>query len=119
MLRHLKRKRGFTLVEIVIAAIIFSLVSIGLYATISALSGPAELSTKETTAAFLGKEALERLRLAVNAEVWDDSSPATNPLAPGPHATSVPVDGVTYTIQYDVSDDASAGGRFVNLNVTW
>jgi len=113
------------MVEVVVAAVIFALTAVGFYATISALTAPAEQSSRDVTAAFLGKQKLEELRSAVDATTWDSGSMVANPLAPGVHpAQNVVVDGITYSVQYTVFDDNVDGngrphGRRVSVNVTY
>jgi len=111
------------MVEVVVAAVIFALTAAGFYATISALTAPAELSTKAVTAAFLGKQKLEELRTAVNADDWEESDPTKYTLVKNHKYDTLPpinIDGIDYTIEYTVSDDDPAtGGREVSLTVTW
>jgi len=113
------RKNGFTLVEVIVAAVIFLLSAAGLLATISAMSQPAAQSSREMTATLIGKQVLEELRQDVDAVTWDtvgaNLEPAVAHVRP-----AVLVDGVTYTPTYTVTPDPQGTrGRVVNVTVTW
>jgi prepilin-type N-terminal cleavage/methylation domain-containing protein len=122
MLKELKKARrqnplnGFTLVEVVVAAIIFAIAAAGMMATVSSLTTPAAESSREVTAAFIGKQILENLRRNVNAENWN-----TGNLSTGFHpAFNTTINEVGYISRYRVvADPAGTAGRQVILNVTW
>jgi type II secretory pathway pseudopilin PulG len=128
MFRNLKKtysKNAFSLVEVVVATLVFSLAAAGIIATISALTQPAAQSSREVKAAMLGKQILENLRNSVDAETWGQ---ATSPLSPigGPHNNGtydaifpIPIDGTDYTPTYQVTDDPDTEGIWVNTTITW
>lgn len=108
--------KGFTVTEVVISALIFSIAAAGMFATVSALRQPAAESADEVAAAFLGKRILDDLRAELDATTWDSGnfSVGTHPMAP------VVIDGITFTPSYDViADPAGTGARKVTLDITW
>jgi len=116
------------MVEVVVAAVIFALTAAGFYATISALTAPAEAKTQEVTAAFLAKQKLEELRTAVNADDWDTGTEATGYGLENNHTYNneppVIVDGITYQIQYTVipvgeTNSFNQTGRQVSMTISW
>jgi|GEM_PF-2405385 len=113
-LKH--NNHGFTITEVVVAAVIFALFGAGIYTTISLLKKPTVETRQSITAAFLGKKVLDDLRTDVSAETWG----GTGPLTPGVYnQTAVTIDGTTYTPSYVVSDEASTQARKVTLTVNW
>lgn len=118
-LKSLLRKNkieAFTMTEIIVATVIFTLGIAGLFTTISSLRQPAIESTQEVTAAFIGKRILEDLRGEVNAASWDSGK-----LATGTHTMSpINVDGRSYNATYTVlNDPAGTNARQVTLNIIW
>lgn len=111
-----QRRDGFTIVEVVVAALIFAITVAGAMGAVSSLRAPAAASKEDITAAFIGKQVLEDLRSAVDAETW-----ASGDLSNGVHTlANMTVGGVTYTPTYTVSDDPSGTqAKKVDLTVTW
>ncbi len=58
---------GFSLLEILMAAIIFTIAVAGVFATLNAVRAPVNNKENELTAASFGKEELEALRTQVSA----------------------------------------------------
>lgn len=110
------RADGFTIVEVVVAALIFALAVTGVFSAIGALRGPAVASKEDITAAFVGKQVLEDLRTEVDAETW-----TTGSLANGNYTLpAVTVDGVAYTPSYLVTNDpGGTQAKKVDLTITW
>ncbi len=109
---------GFTIVEVIVSAVIFTLAVAGIFATISALRSPATESSQEVTAAFVGKRILDDMRTEVSALTWSGGSldPSGSPYA----LNAIVVDGISYTPTYIVEPDPDGtGARKVTLNVTW
>jgi len=75
ILRTINQTCGFTITEVVISAVIFSLVVAGVFMSISLLKKPTVDSTEAMTAAFLGKRVLDDLRTKVDGETWDKGGP--------------------------------------------
>ena len=116
MFRQLKSQiKGFSFVEVVVASVIFTLVAVGMFATISIVRQPAEESSEEITAAFVGKQILENLRKEVDAATW-----GTGPLSVGTYTNLVEVDGVFYNATYIVEDDpGTTSAKKVTMNLKW
>lgn len=107
---------GFTLTELVVSAMIFSLSVAGLLATVSSLNRPSADSFEDVQAAYLGQEVLEDLKKEIDASVWDET---TSNLAIGEHEFGpFTRQGISYNVIYTVNADAS-GGRWVDLTVQW
>ena len=120
-----KNTQGFTITEVIIASLIFTLVTAGLYTTISVLKKPTVDSKQSMTAALLGKKILDNLRTSVDAETWTGGAGPLDPLG-GPtvngvynNLASVTVDGVTYTPSYIVTEETDTAARKVTLTVNW
>jgi prepilin-type N-terminal cleavage/methylation domain-containing protein len=113
-----QKNEGFTVVEVIVASVIFALTAAGIFATVSALNQPATESSEEVTAVFLGKRILEDLRKDVDATTWTGGplDPANSPYT----MNAVVVDGVTYTPVYSVMNDPNGtSARKVTLNILW
>lgn len=106
---RLSGEQGFSMVEVLIAAVILSISVVGVMATMSAQKGPAVESDEKVLAALAAKQFLEELRSKVDAETYD-----TGNLALGLHSN---VSVGAYTVNYFVSADGNA--RKVDLNISW
>ncbi len=118
---HLKQM-GFSLVEVVVATLIFALAAAGIMATVAALSNPSRSVRSDVQAAFLAREVIEDLRGQVTATEWTNAS---GPFVQGadygaayPDVTDT-AGGVTYSREYTITDDPDTGGKFVDVTVTW
>lgn len=115
-IREQENSPGFTITEVVVAAVIFTIAMAGIFTSISYLRQPAVESSEEVTAAFIGKKILDDLRSQVSAQTWADNSL----LSIGDHNTSVTVGNIEYQITYTVEPDpGGTGARRVTMNVTW
>ena len=122
---------GFSLVEVIVASLIFATVVVGIFATTSAMKKPTVDSDKKLMAAFYGKQILEDLRVRVDQRDWDKCTPATPALsgsltvigACNPHVPITifnPTYNTTFTFTYIVTDvPGGSGARDVALTVTW
>ena len=118
-------QNAFTMVEIVVATLVFALAIAGLLATIQSLNRPAVESFEEVQAAYVARQILEDLRLSIDAETWDNTNsplkPTTNPVT----ATVQPeTGGIIYNTSYTVEeataeDGITPIGRWVDIKVTW
>ena len=124
--RFIKREvleDGFSITEVVIAALIFSLVVAGSISAVSALKKPAYASKEEITAAYLAKQILEELRSDVHAEDWNSGGldPNGGPGGNGiyDNLSAVTIDGFSYTPSYQVENDTLTGARKVTLTINW
>ncbi len=114
---------GFSITEVVVATLIFSLAVAGFFSAVTMLSQPAEVSNEEVTAAYLGKRILDEMRKSVDADPskWNSTDPAQNPLSVGTHAfANVVIDGITYSGSYVMAADTEGtSGRKVTLTINW
>lgn len=117
----IRNSRGFSIVEVVVAAIIFAIAAAGMYATVASLNKPAEDFSERSKAAMIGKQVLEMLRFNVDQDYWEtETANPTYPLSFGQHnMTAVVLDGVIYSSYYIVTQDPDTGGRKVSVNVYW
>lgn len=110
--------KAFTMTEVIIATIIFSLAMAGVFASIANLREPAVESSQEVTAAFIGKRVLDDLRSEVNAATWD-----TGGLSLGTHTITpaINISGQNYNVSYTVAADVTGGtnARQVTMDITW
>ncbi len=116
LLRKNNKLKAFTMTEVVIATLIFSLAMAGVFASISNLRQPAIESTQEVTAAFIGKRILENLRKDVSAATWNSENLAIGTYGPIEAAT---VGNQTYYYNYIVAADPATNARQVTLDVYW
>ncbi|MCK5580381.1 MAG: hypothetical protein KAJ18_03820 [Candidatus Omnitrophica bacterium] len=115
-----KSREAFTMTEVVVAAIVFTLASSGIIATVTSLNKPAAESTEYVTAAFLGKKILEGLRKEVDGETWNEGAlvpcDSSNPYT----MQEIIIDDVYYTPIYIVEADPNGtSARKVTLNMLW
>ena len=114
MLRTLKNQtNGFSLVEVIVAALIFSIAAAGLFMAISKTREPATVSTKELEAAWCAKFYLDWLSSKVSASTWN--TPGT-PLFPGINYTNT---SGSFNVLYNIIDNPTTGGRDINITVNW
>ncbi len=98
--------------ESLVAAMIFSIGVVGVFAAMSSQKAPSEESDDRVKAAFAGKQLLENLRSKVNAA---DYAANTGDLSLGAvHNVSLG----TYTASYIVTN-AGNNVRKVDLNITY
>ena len=124
-----KKQSGFSLVEVMVASLIFALSIAGIMATVSALNRPATQTSREVIAAMLGEQLLEKFRKEVNASNWDGLNQQWvngSPLTPGTHPSqTIPgPDGKNYTVTWTVNmvqNQAGTGDQMaqVSLTVNW
>jgi Tfp pilus assembly protein PilV len=105
-------KKGFSMMEALVAAMVFSIGVVGVFAAMSSQKAPAVESDARVKAAFAAKQFLEGLRSQVDAA---DYAANTGNLTLGVHSG---VSLGTYTVDYTVSD-AGNNARRVDLTITW
>ena len=111
-----KKISGFSLVEAVVAAVIFSITVVGVFASLAAIQQPAANSGQSLNAALCGQQVLENLRSKVDARDWDTGGA----LATGSHTPLTPSQCSSFTFTYDVTAPVAVNGaRKVDLTVTW
>lgn len=116
----IRNKNGFSFVEIVVASVIFVIISAGVLIAMSNLRAPAETSKTKLQSAYVGKQITEELKNAVNAAIWDSTSTSINPLVPGQTYTipalAAPFNNITGT--YTVANNAN-NYRTVTFNIQY
>ncbi len=121
-IRRKNKRTGFTIIEVVIAAAIFTLAITGILSSISLMRQPAVESTQEVTAAFIGKQFLDDLRGQVSAQTWNGTDSLLRVGNTYTNQVTVTTGSVstTYNIVYTVENDPDGtSARKVTLNVTW
>lgn len=110
-------KRGFTLLEIIIATMLLASVMAGLMAIFVAGKRHVIHSRERMTGGELGKLFLDPVQMAVRQDTWDA---AGNVLKIG-STSAVPtkVNNVDYTGEYDVNAVAGTDLRRVKVKVNW
>ena len=135
------REQGFTLLEIVMAAVILAAVMAGLTATFISAKKRLLHSKSTIQAAEIARGVLEGLHIYVREDTWDSSgtNKLTVPHYPDPEHYPDPADlnskvtvppldnnGIAYDYSWDVSGVHSAGGadssdelRKVDVKISW
>ncbi len=125
------KKKGLTLLEIIVAAVILSLVMAGLTGIFVSGKRWLQHSRLKMTGGELGKYFLDPFAMAVRQDQWDDSIGAkgdyTNRLSitSPPASETKTLNGKVYTASYDIdsipalTDDAYKQARKVTLTITW
>ena len=115
-----KKNRGFTVVEIIVASLIFSITAIGIFSTLAAIRKPSAESQRRVTAAYFGKQVLDDLRAQIDAINWQEGSggPLDPTISHPPYTSNI--DGITYTGTYAVEPDPNGSlARRISLTVSW
>ena len=73
----IKNKNAFSLVEIVVASVIFTIAAVGLFSVFSMTRGSSDKAERRLQAAYAGKQLLEELYAKVDRQIWQDMP--TNP----------------------------------------
>ena len=114
---YLKKKTGFSITEVIMAAVVFSVTAVGIISTVSVLKKPAVGWDRKLVGTYYGQQILEDLRAKVDQSNWADAS---SPLAVGNHtvASYTAGNGTAYDATYTVTELPS-GAREVTLTVNW
>jgi prepilin-type N-terminal cleavage/methylation domain-containing protein len=109
-------KRAFSMVEVIVAAVLFAIASAGIFATISYTNRSVE-SDKRVQAATFSKKILDQLNKDVNALTWDIVG--SNGLTIGNHPIALGSDSDFPQCfgGYDVTDPDGNGGRKVLITI--
>ena len=121
-----KNTHSFTLVEVLVAAVIFSIAVAGLFSVFSITRQTSDASERELQAAYLGRQLLEELRAKVDQRNWDPTAPDTWYLVcdggtydwPGIPANPLSGFDAGATVRY-TCDNLATGARKVTLQITW
>ena len=112
----IKTQTGTTLIEALLAGVVFILAVSGVFATMAAVRGPVTSKNNSVEAAIFGKQVLEDLRSKVDARDYNNNN---GNLGIGTHTI---VNGI-YTALYNVTpldvNNPNTSGRKVDVSVTW
>ncbi len=128
----IRSRRSFTLFEVVVATLIFSLAMAGLIGIFVAGTRNVLHFRERMTGSEMGKLFIDPIQLYVRQDTWDASTNALtlgttycnssgsnqNPACPSV-STQRSVNGVSYDAQYDVSSISGMGARRVKTKVSW
>ena len=104
-------RRAFTMVEVIVAALLFAVSAAGIFATISYTTSTT-ISDNRIKAGLYSKRVLDSLTKSVASNTWDTSS-----LSVGNHTWPSDSDFPGYNASYVVTD--AGGARKVQVNVVW
>ncbi|MCX5705552.1 MAG: prepilin-type N-terminal cleavage/methylation domain-containing protein [Candidatus Omnitrophica bacterium] len=125
-------KRGFTILEVLISAVILALVTLGLVNVFVVAKRYMAHSRSRTAGGQIGKLFLDPLQMAVRQDTWGANSlsqgvsycdsvvgHAQNASCP-PGAAERQINGVTYDAKYDISFNTPIPGLTkVKLFISW
>ncbi len=114
---RLGRMSGFSLLELILSAVIASLGVAGFFAALNASRKPVSSNDIEFKAAQIGKEYLENLRSKIAADTYVLSGGA-DPLSTGSHTDNVGIYKISYDVSLSVPSDPYSPKR-VSMKVTW
>ena len=117
-MKILRNHKGLaSLMEILVASLIFIIAVFGVVSSISLLTPHSEDASKRLRAAYLAKDFLDELRGSITVDAWNN---ALGNLALGSHAPQqVTIDGVTYTVNWTVASAAGGLLRQITIQVTY
>ena len=123
-IKYRNQREGFTITEVVVAALIFAIATAGVLATATSMRKPAVESSEDVTAAFLAKRILDDLRSQLDAVTWNQTGgpfDTTTGTPPGNHLlNSITVGTTIYKPSYIVEvDPDGTQGRKIDLRVDW
>lgn len=122
MMKRMKSHSGFSITEVVVAALIFMIVAAGTFSVFSMARQQSVASDKEIIATYRGHELLESLRAHVDARSWDHDDWAGLTCDPQGDAVTRDWPGQThqgYPIQYQCELFADGFLRKVTVIVPW
>lgn len=119
-------KTGFSLMEGLMASLVFAIAVVGVFATLAAVKRPTVETDKSFAAAKCTQQILESLRAKVDQRNYDSGELSIN--APGsPHTLSnaqlatfaACSQLTTISFSYDVVSAGASGARKVVAQITW
>ena len=120
-IRRKNTQTGFTMVEVIISALVFALAAAGIFATVSSLTHPSQESQEDVTAAFVGKKIFDNWRSQVSTDNW--GSAPFNQVDAGwqdfPDSPIETIDGTTYYGEYRVDAVSNTNAIKVTVNICW
>jgi len=111
MFRQLKiNKYGFSIVEVVIAAVIFTIATVGLFSAISMTRPQATSSADDIEGLFRARQKIDELSALVSADQWGNTS---SPLSPGTYNATY---GRVY-LEWTITANPNTGGRDISMTI--
>jgi prepilin-type N-terminal cleavage/methylation domain-containing protein len=114
---YMGRKKGFSLVEIMVASVVFSLVVLGLISVFISASKHITHTRERMTSAQLGKFFLDPLQVYVDYDTWNEPG---NELALGIRpGVSQSINNRNFTESHNVGDVGGTDLRRVTTTISW
>lgn len=111
--------KGFSLVEVMIASLIFSVAVIGIYASLASIKEKSlNITDKGLGAALCAQRFLESRRAAVDMRDWNGAGSLLAVTAGAQNGGVCNQSGVNYTLQYQIAA-AGSHARKATVVVTW
>lgn len=111
MFKSLKTKQdGFSIIEVIISAIIFSIATVGLFTAISLTRHQATGSTDDVEGLFYARQKIDELSAMVSADQWQNT---TSPIYPGTYNETF---GSVY-LEWTITDNPQSGGRDISMTM--
>lgn len=114
-------ENGFTLMEVIVAGLIFSIATVGIFSALTSIRQPTAIIDQSVSMAYCGQQVLETFRARVDARDWNSGGLTVGnhtisgaALAAYPICSSAGVTSVTYVVS-----DAGNGARKVVATVNW
>ena len=104
---------GFSIIEALVAAIVFAIAAIGIFSALSKVQ-PTSMSLQ---AAYIGQQVLESLRSSVDAGTWNSGGAWSVGSHPCPAA--IVVNWASACVYIVSPDDPVSKARQVTVNVNW
>lgn len=115
-------RTGFTLVEIMVAIVVLSLLASGLFSVMVSARHFVARSKRRLVAAELARGEMERMRDYIDGETWILNN-SSDPLNPddgwSSWSTLATLGGVVYQSRFRARDDDQFNRREVSLQVRW
>ena len=109
---------GFTLMEAMVAALVFSIAVAGIFASMAGVQNQKnQISDATVGAALCGQQFLEKKRAAVDGRDWNSGALAITAGQVG--AGTCSNGGVIYTMNYNISNVTGTSARKGTVTVTW
>lgn len=115
---RINNKNGISLVEVIVAAVIFVIAAFGMFSTLSMMRVSSDATDERLQAAYFGRQILEELRAKVDQRAFcATTGDFINDLSVGVH--NYPDPGGQFTSQYNVTEDPITHVRRVDLTIQW
>jgi len=107
MLKLLRQEGFASILEVIVASVIFVVTALGAFSSIAMLRSQGGGSTRELEALYIGKRVMDDLRGQVYGNLW-----ASGPLSTvgNPYTQTITVGARTYTVTYSMVDTQVSSG---------